>query len=517
MKIRSLIWSKQRIQCISSKAVILTILWEALMRVHMNFVQYIAETVSLNSNIEHHQSQYIVYGIGLCLIYLSYPLFGLLADVKTGRYKTIITSVYLSFLAWIIGGLTIIIKTFLPEYDILSLIVLSIAFILELIGVCCFQSNIVQFSLDQVIGASADELSSIIYWHMICMLLSYLVLEIGQCMVEHFFIVSYVMSGMAVSVVLITNYLFEHWLDTTPHIVNPVKLIGQVLNYARKNKYPRNRSALTYWEENYPSRLDLGKEKYGGPFSVEQVEDVKTVLRLIPLFISIVGVSCAIEVTVYSVSIQNKRSQLLSCFVLKDSLYLVVAVGVILLYQLLIYPCFYKFIPSMLKRIGLGLVFALLTTLYYVVILICRDSLNLNTTSYKAVVVPQILYGIGYALILPTSLEFTIAQCPHEMRGFLVGLWNSAFGLGFVISFSGKYPFSCQGEIHCQNLYYYVLKSVIILIILIIFLILAKRYKFRVRDNEINIYLITEEHYGRYLNQEVQYRREMGLSVESTD
>ena len=42
------------------------------------------------------------------------------------------------------------------------------------------------------------------------------------------------------------------------HIVNPVKLIVKVINYARKYRYPRNHSALTYWEENYPSRLDLG-------------------------------------------------------------------------------------------------------------------------------------------------------------------------------------------------------------------------------------------------------------------
>ena len=49
------------------------------------------------------------------------------------------------------------------------------------------------------------------------------------------------------------------------------------------------------------------------------------------------------------------------------------------------------------------------------------------------------------------------------------------------------------------------------------FLILAKCYKFRVRENEVNIHLIAEEHYERYLDQEVQYRREMGLSFESTD
>ena len=171
----------------------------------------------------------------------------------------------------------------------------------------------------------------------------------------------------------------------------------------------------------------------------------------------------------------------------------------------------------MLKRTGLGLIIALLTTLYYVVMLACKDGFNLNTTSYKAVIVPNVFYGIALALILPTSLEFTIAQCPHEMRGFLVGLWYAASGLGYVIAFSGKYPFSCQGEINCQSLYYYVSKSVIILIILIIFLILAKRYKFRVRENEINIHMIAESHYEKYLDQEVQYRRDMELSLESTD
>ena len=505
---------------ISSKSVILLILSHVLMLVHVNSMQYIGETVYLNSNIEHHQSQYIhyiVYSIGLCLICLSFPLFGVIADVKTGRYKTIITGVHFSFLSWIIAGLSYIIKTYLPEYDTLSLIAFSIAFILELIGVCCFYSNIVQFSLDQVIGASADELSAIIYWHATCIPLSFFVFEIGQCLFEQFFIICYVISGVTVSLVLITNYLFKHWLDITPHIVNPVKYIGQVLNYARKNKYPRNRSALTYWEEDYPSRLDLGKEKYGGPFSEEQVEDVKTVLRLIPLLISIVGVNYAGKmIIIYNFLLPNKSSQFISCYVNKDLLYFLIAVVLILLYHFL-YPCFYKFIPSMLKRIGIGLIFALLTTLYYVFMLACRDSFNLNTTSYKSLLVPQILHGIAFALIFPTSLEFTIAQCPHKMRGFLIGLWNAALVLGDLFNYNGKYPFSCQEEIHCQSLYYHVLKSVIILIILIIFMILAKRYKFRVRENEVNVHMIAEEHYERYLDQEVEYRREMGLSLESTD
>ena len=84
---------------------------------------------------------------------------------------------------------------------------------------------------------------------------------------------------------MVTYYLLRHHLDTTPLLTNPVKLIAKVLNYARKNKYPRNHSALTYWEECAPSQLDLGKDKYGGPFTEEEVEDVKTFFGYVPLLV----------------------------------------------------------------------------------------------------------------------------------------------------------------------------------------------------------------------------------------
>ena len=54
----------------------------------------------------------------------------------------------------------------------------------------------------------------------------------------------------------------------------------------------------------------------------------------------------------------------------------------------------------------------------------------------------------------------------------------------------------------------------IILVILIVYLVLARHYKLRVRENEVNIHLIAEEH---YIEQEVDYRKQMGLSLESSD
>ena len=42
-----------------------------------------------------------------------------------------------------------------------------------------------------------------------------------------------------------------------------------------------HRSAFTYWEEDIPPHIDLGKSKYGGPFTTEEVEDTKAFLRII--------------------------------------------------------------------------------------------------------------------------------------------------------------------------------------------------------------------------------------------
>ena len=140
-----------------------------------------------------------------------------------------------------------------------------------------------------------------------------------------------------------------------------------------------------------------------------------------------------------------------------------------------------------------------------------------DTTSYKAAIVSQVLFGISFVFIFPTSLAFTIAQSPHEMRSLMVGLWYAARGVGYVINLNSKYLFACEEDTTCQSLHYFIVKSVIILIILVVFLVLSKRYKLRVRENEVNIHLIAEEHYERYMDQEVIYNNELGLSFESSD
>ena len=64
--------------------------------------------------------------------------------------------------------------------------------------------------------------------------------------------------------------------------LNPFK---NIYKYSWKHKVPERRSAFTYWEEDIPRRIDLGKNKYGGPFTNEEVEDTKTFLRILPLLL----------------------------------------------------------------------------------------------------------------------------------------------------------------------------------------------------------------------------------------
>ena len=80
---------------------------------------------------------------------------------------------------------------------------------------------------------------------------------------------------------ILYNLLSVKWLIIEPKSPQFLKNIYRVLRFAAKHKAPVNRSALTYWEEDIPSRIDLGKSRYGGPFTTEQVEDVKTFFRVL--------------------------------------------------------------------------------------------------------------------------------------------------------------------------------------------------------------------------------------------
>ena len=495
---------------------ILVLVWDALMYNYILFFRYFAGT--MYNNVQQSQTPYttfMFFDIWFCMAYFSSFFLGLIADMWTGRYKIIVTGIVLSLFAWILSGLVYILMENWPN-TIMFVVLHALGLLCTIVGYIGFRANIVQFNVDQLVGASADELSSYIYWHTITIPSAFTVFQIGRCSIDYFLILSFVVTGVTVSLTLISYSFFKHWLETTPVINNSIKMIAKILSYAWKNKYPRSRSALTYWENEYPSRIDLGKEKYGGPFSEEEIENVKTVLRLIPLMICVVGLTCADEVywSIMLGSNTGGNSSFQFCFVSSNAMKYITSLSLLLLHQFFIRPCFYKFIPSMLKRIGLGLAFAITTTLSLVIIFKYNyDNRNVLLTFDYLMLIPQILYGVAFALTFPVSLEFTIAQSPVQMRGIMVGMWYASIGMGYLININTKFPFGCDNQTICSNFYYYITKTTVIFIILIAFIVLAKWYKLRIRENEVNIHQIVDEHYERYMHQEEEYQSEKEIVV----
>ena len=480
---------------------VLVLVWNCLMYAHYVLISRFIG----GSSTEVAPASWYKYGfvIMTCFGYCSFPFLGLLADVWIGRYKAILIGIVLCFISWIIIGIGFIVDSYFYSEAILYGLY-GIAYFFQFSGLSGFTANIIQYNIDQLVGASADELNSVIYWHILSEPLVLFLFYFLQCLFysKYFIMITFIASGVSVSLVLVSHSFFKHKLENISLIKNPIKLIVRVLCYARKHKYPENRSALTYWEEEAPSRLDLGKDKYGGPFTEEEVEDVKTVFRMLPLFIGFIAFILSDDY--YWSAIDSFT--LPTCLAVTDSLYYFCSVILMLVYLFFIRVCFYKYIPSMLTRMSVGIFLAFIVTVSKVIIFVIERSHPDINNFGKLLYIPQTIQAISYVLLYPVSLEFTVAQSPVHMRGVMVGLWYATVsGLSFLINTIIKFPFNCESQYICTSFYYYITKSVLVLIILIVFVILAKRYKYRVRENEVNIVQIVDDHYQRYINQREQF------------
>ena len=469
---------------------------------HILLLQYFVPSTALSG-----QTGWRGFDILYFLVYLSFPLFGLMADVWIGRHRSIITGIILCFSSMIIAGIGYALNSFYPSKAILWL-AYSMAYVLEAVGYGSFKANIVQYNIDQLIGASSSEISALVYCHSAGIPIVFSLFELGHCLIDHSYIllITLLLSGVAASLVLVSHSLFKHHLENISLIKNPIKLIARVLCYAWKHKYPENRSALTYWEEEAPSGLDLGKEKYGGPFTEEEVEDVKTAFRMLPLFVTTFSLAVTDEVYHWIFTGVSDITDM-DCFVSTQFVKFLTSSFLLLLYLLVIRLICRRYIPNILTLLTIGQVFAFLTLLCKSSILfLYPDHLTVNSPySSKMLLLPQVLYAFTFAFIFPASLEFTMAQSPVHMRGVMVGMRLAAMGFGFLFNINIKYLFGCENQYLCTNYYYYLTKASLVFVVLTVFVILAKRYKYRVRENEVNIYQIADDHYQKYMEQEEEY------------
>ena len=444
------------------------------------------------------------------------PLVGWFADVKFGRYKMIkFGTLFLSATA---------ILMFVTQYTegVTHELMQAAAMGTVLSSTACIFVAMLPFLTDQLIGATADELSTVVYWYLwansLGKGLSNTLIDSGQTLVV---VSSAVIFVIPIALIIISDCLCQQWLDRTHKVTNPIKLIMQVLNYTRKHKYPERRSAFTYLDEEQPSRMDFGKEKFGGPFTEEEVEDVKTVLRLVPI------VACL------SMSVDNSppvRILPVNSFigaVLNDGLVNGIWLSVVLIIPLYRISRLFisKYIPSMLKCVGIGLFLQLLGYVLMEALVIKGELSSADPQRYLLCVPihqanaslrqipgdnvewywkigPLGLYGVGQAIVHIVFFEFIIAQSPDKMKGFVIGL-KVAFG-ACAPTFLLGFLFIHLTFTLCLDL----TVCVTLAVLFVVFLFLSKRYTLRERNREINIQAIVEEHYERYMDQEEEYMKQ---------
>ena len=470
--------------------------------VFMIIINALFSSTILGVNIDSAKSQFPSIGKSIFLdntllivALLFGPFIGWLSDSYFGRYKILTTSLYLWLLSIVFMALDVI---------FLSRILYGLYITTLLLSLGCFVPCIIPFTIDQFVGSSGEQLSFIIYWIVWAWAIYASGFDIFVCFPSVQYQLHQTVSFFLISLSLVLAYVLihccDHTLMTKPQLSNPVKLVVQVLNYARKHKFPERRSAFTYWEDECPSRIDLGKEKYGGPFTVEEVENVKTVFKLIPLIVCIIGAVFADKTIlhtyydVHSCEIKNARFYY-------PMVQIVVSVSWLPVYHFLIYPLFYNCVPSMLRRIGIGICFIassqLFTSVMYFMFTDVFKVSDATVTKSQSeapflsewfVLSSYLVRDVSKIIVCSVSLEFCMAQAPCQVRGLVTSVILSTGGIFSILYVDIQHYVRTQWVLYTVN-------CVASLAFLVIFVFVSKWYKLRKRDDVIPYHLFAEDEF----------------------
>ena len=498
------------------------------------------------------------YGISALLL-IFYPLLGFLADVCWGRYTTVRNGLY--FLIWsiiimiVLTGLALlgsIPMFFLPdqyyEYSISTIEIITIAVLCIVFGVpvllgailficstVAFNANVIQFGIDQLHDAPTDSLILYIQWYVWTNQMGLFLIRLPSAFAFDYDSEVFVYFCSPALVLLALVFLAatlclekykRHWFLIEPGSTNPYKLVYKVIKFARDHTNPIRRSAFTYCEDELPSRLDLGKEKYGGPYTTEEVENVKAFLGIVrvlltvgPIFFVEIAFSenlpGLVQLSHYYYDNYYGNITLLKLvpsyayFYGSGCLTPLLILILIPLYLCLLRPFIHDYIPGMLKRMGLGMVLHLISGLCTLLMGVANHNCakeSCTLTSYFKISSHFLLFqysfnAVRYLLIYVASYEFICAQSPHSMKGLLVGTFfaiKGVFQLLGVLLLYAPIGVGCNIRHHFPvcGFIYYLINVVVALTGIIAFVLVARKYQYRQRDEPDNIYRYAEEYYA---------------------
>ena len=300
-------------------------------------------------------------------------------------------------------------------------------------------------------------------------------------------------------------------------VKNPLPLILKVVLYTIKSKL-KGKNTNYLEQQGVLSKFNIAKRVYNGPFTSEQVEDVKTFFKVMVVAV-IFALFSSGSPTVDDVS--HNLAVHLRNWLTEDSvkgcyhglsIYFAAythSVVAVLIYVFVIHPVFHSCIPRI--SITVKFLFSIFLFLAAVMALLGIESTSyllergLNQTASKCafqtdsahpdipvdvrwVIVPNTLNGLSMFLFILSGIEFVCAQAPFNMKGLVLGIGCALFGLGALIhasiseAFTGKHAVWEKAPLTC-GIWYFMMEGVVALIGFIVLVVIIKVYKRRARIN----------------------------------
>ena len=516
------------------KGIYLSLFWNFVVLVVFHYL-----TVTHHSNEIPHTGQYFSYS-GWCffpVVMICYPIVGWLADTYIGRYKTIRCGLWVM---WVVSILLAVLS--LGTYKRLSisnwwtdghsqvtvfLIVVKIVLFIALsVGLSLCQANIIQFGVDQLTGASSADVISYTNWYTFTYFASELVINFTlKCVWSYYEVPAYLVLPVLLTLALLSDLFFGKYLVIEPKTGSPFKLLYGVLKYAHQHKYPRLRSAFTYWNDQRYSRIDLAKTKYGGPYSTEEVENVKAffrILSIVCIMSSFIGIGFSYEAVFnHSLSIYaGEYRQPAACFqeLSIHKLGTLFVIVFIPLSELVVRPIFSYWLLRFTSRskFTAGIVSLLLMLVVYLIIfgnlpqpscsLLAHGNVNLTgEISHRYTSIPKVLEAFAKIWLFGSALEFICAQCPYSMKGLLFGLMYAICSCFVVLAYVSFLPFHYMFPainwnsvpMSCE-FWFLVVCLVLYALLTACFVLLSVNYKKRERGEELpSEHCFAEEYYSQ--------------------
>jgi peptide/histidine transporter 3/4 len=468
------------------------------------------------------------------LYFILYPVVGWLSDTIIGRSKTIQFSVWFCWFGTLLQVISYCIQygTCGAAVSVAKYGISFIALVCIMIGTASYQTNILAYGLDQLHEYSNTHVRAFIHWivwaQFFGFLLSYIAYSRQIIYDSKLTLITSIIVFATTSIAVLLSIFCDNVFKSIGILKNnPYSLVYKVLKYAKDNNVPANRSSLTYWDDKIPSRLDFGKICYGGPFSEDEVEAVKTVIRIVIVFILTFGFYIPLYLMIdgalpFIESFDGAKTDIhhygsVFLWIIFNKLTLLV-IPVLEIIILPLYPKFEFFILNPLKSLFIAYIFELITLILMSILDIIGHSnahgnsasmcyLSTDTEqpslpiSYYIYSIPLFFSGIAVVISHISILEFICSQAPVNMSGMLTGIFY--FIRGFYASLGPCLQLALK-RVKSNNwftcTFWAILIQIIICLIgIFLFYFTVKWYKGRRRGEEYYINDAIERKYEQLL------------------